>query len=268
VVNSSQPIDVAFWEVSPENYMRRGGWYPAALEQVSDRYTVVTHGLTMSLGAVDPPSREYIEQLKSEIARVGSPWHSDHLCSSTAGSRVLHDLLPIKMSQRNVERVADRIRHVQDRLGVPMAFENISWYAHPGRPEMPEHEFINRILERSGCGLLLDVNNYVNSKNHGFDAAAFVHQLDLDRVFQIHVAGHTPTRSGLIIDTHGAPVVDPVLQLLASTIERTGEQPVLLERDNDIPALSELLAEVRRIDAYYQRGLERHAKEPGHAARA
>jgi uncharacterized protein (UPF0276 family) len=261
VVEHPEGLDVAFWEVSPENYMRRGGWYPAALEQVAERYEVVTHGLTMSLGAVDEPSDTYLAELRTEIARVRSPWHSDHLCLSTAGSRVLHDLLPLKLSQRNVEHVADRIRRVQDRLGVPMAFENISWYAHPGRPEMPEHEFINRILQRSGCGLLLDVNNvYVNAQNHAFDAGRFLAQLDLTRVFQIHVAGHTRTRSGLIIDTHGAPVIDPVLDLLTSTVERTGPLPVLLERDNDIPPLTELVAEVRHIDRYYQRGVARHAE--------
>jgi len=261
VVESAIDVDVAFWEVSPENYMRRGGWYPAGLEQVADRYPVVTHGLTLSLGAVDEPPAAYLQELREEIGRVRSPWHSDHLCWSTAGSRVLHELLPLKMSTRNVERVADRIRWVQDRLGVPMAFENISWYAHPGRPEMPEHEFVNRILYRSGCGLLLDVNNvYVNAQNHGFDAAHFIAQLDLRHVVQIHVAGHTQTRSGLIVDTHGTPVVDPVLELLASTIERTGPLPVLLERDNDIPPLRELLAEVRRIDGYYRRGLARHQR--------
>ena len=267
VLESSTQVGVAFWEVSPENYMRRGGWYPAALERIASECQVVTHGLTMSLGATDEPETSYLDALRTEIGRVGSPWHSDHLCFSTAGSRVLHDLLPLKLCQRNVERVADRLRRVQDRLGVPMAFENISWYAHPGRPEMPEHEFINRVVERSGCGMLLDVNNvYVNSRNHGFDAAEFIDQLDLGRVFQIHVAGHTVTRSGLIIDTHGEPVIDPVLDLLESTVARTGPLPVLLERDNDVPQLGVLLAEVRRIDEYYQRGVDSFLQEQGRVA--
>lgn len=258
-------VPVAFWEVSPENYMRRGGYYPAALERVAERYAVVTHGLTMSLGAVDPPSDEYLRDLGREIGRVGSPWHSDHLCFSSAGARSLHDLLPLKLSGENVERVSDRLRRVQDRLGVPMAFENISWYAHPGRPEMPEAEFISSIAELSGCGLLLDVNNvYVNAQNHGFDPYAFLAEMPLDRVVQLHVAGHTRTETGLIIDTHGATVCDPVHELLAWTIERTGPLPVLLERDNAIPPLSELLAEVAVLDGVYQRALgrwkETHAK--------
>ena len=258
-------VPVAFWEVSPENYMRRGGYYPAALERVAERHAVVTHGLTMSLGAVDPPSDEYLRDLGREIGRVGSPWHSDHLCFSSAGARSLHDLLPLKLSDENVERVSDRLRRVQDRLGVPMAFENISWYAHPGRPEMPEAEFICRIAERSGCGLLLDVNNvYVNAQNHGFDPYAFLARMPLDRVVQLHVAGHTKTDTGLIIDTHGATVCDPVHELLAWTIERTGPRPVLLERDNAIPPLSELLDEVKVLDGVYQQALRRwkenHAK--------
>ncbi|HEU5075801.1 MAG TPA: DUF692 family protein, partial [Polyangiaceae bacterium] len=153
------PIDVAFFEVSPENYMRRGGYYPAALEALKERYVFVTHGLTLSAGAVDPPAPSYLAELQAEIARVGSPWHSDHLCFSSAGPLMLHELLPLKHSRESVARVADRLRAVEDRLGVPMALENISYYAHPGAPEMPEAEFIRQVLEKSDCGLLLDVNN-------------------------------------------------------------------------------------------------------------
>ena len=255
-------LDVAFWEVSPENYMRRGGYYPASLEQIRDRYPVVTHGLTMSLGAIDPPPRDYLAELRTEIARVGSPWHSDHLCFSTAGPLVLHDLLPLKHCKENADRVVDRLRGIEDTLGVPMAVENISWYAHPGRPEMPEAEFISRVVERSGCGLLLDVNNvYVNSRNHGFDPYEHIASLPLDRVVQLHVAGHTQRPDGIIIDTHGAPVVDPVIDLLGWTVERTGPLPVLLERDNWIPPLDELLAEVRALDRVYQAALARRKEQ-------
>ena len=231
-------LDVAFFEVSPENYMRRGGYYPAALEMLKERYRFVTHGLTLSLGAVDPPPAEYLRELRQEIERLASPWHSDHLCFSTAGPLVLHELLPLKLCKENAERVADRLRQVQDELRVPMAFENISFYAHPGRPEMPEAEFICEVLDKSQCGLLLDINNvYVNSLNHGFDAQRFVLDLPLERVRQLHVAGHSQAGwdPELLIDTHGAPVCDPVLELLELTIERTGPLPVLLERDNNIP---------------------------------
>ena len=251
-------LGIPFFEVSPENYMRRGGWYPAALEQVRERYPIVTHGLTLSLGGVQPPPADYLTELRREIERLRSPWHSDHLCFSTAGARVLHDLLPLAFSRENVARVSDRLRRVQDQLGVPMAMENISWYAHPGKPELPEAEFITAILERSGAGLVLDVNNvYVNAENHGFDPKRFIAGLPLERVVQIHVAGHTRFDDGFIIDTHGASVIDPVLDLLDFVIERTGPLPVLLERDNDVPPLADLLQEITRIDGVYQAALER-----------
>lgn len=260
-------IDVAFFEVSPENYMSRGGFYPAALEALKERYRFITHGLTLSLGALEPPSSDYVAELKNEIQRVGSPWHSDHLCFSSAGPLVLHELMPLTHCEENVVRVADRLRAVQDVVGVPMAVENISFYAHPGAPTMPEAEFISRVVERSGCGLLLDINNvYVNSINHRFEPRDFIGSLPLDRVVQVHVAGHSPSawEPELVIDTHGAPVCDPVLQLLRWTIARTGPVPVSLERDNEIPELPELLGEVRVVQQHYTAGLcqfeERRAK--------
>lgn len=246
-------LQLGFLEVSPENYMRRGGYYPAALECVGERYPLVTHGLTLSLGALDEPNPDYLRTLKAEVQRLRSPWHSDHLCFSTAGSRVLHELLPLKFCSENVRRVVDRVRRVQDFLGLPMAIENISWYLHPGQPEMSELEFISAILEGSDCGLLLDVNNvYVNSLNHGFDAQQFLAQLPLQRVVQIHVAGHTRLESGLLLDTHGAAVCDPVYDLLSFTLQRTGPVPVLLERDNEVPKLSELMAEIARLQQIAQ----------------
>jgi uncharacterized protein (UPF0276 family) len=261
------PLDVAFFEVSPENYMRRGGYIPEQLERVKERYPIVTHGLTMSLGAVDPPADDYLDDLSTEIARVGTPWHSDHLCWSTAGPVVLHDLLPLKLAKTNADRVADRLRRVEDRLGLPMLVENISWYAHPGQPEMPEEDFIVRVLERSGSGLLLDVNNvYVNSKNHGFDPYQFIDRLPLDRVGQIHVAGHEHLEDGMILDTHGAAIIDPVYELLEWTLERTGPMPVLLERDHNIPPLPVLLKEVGQLDAIYRRAVAQHRRSHAKSA--
>ncbi|HEY6081022.1 MAG TPA: DUF692 domain-containing protein [Polyangiaceae bacterium] len=259
------PLD--FLEVSPENYMRRGGYYPAQLEQLVGRYPLVTHGLTLSIGASVEPDAAYLGELRCEIARTRSPFHSDHLCFSSAGPRALHELLPLKHCAQTVARVADRVRRVQDALGVPFALENITYYMHPGQPELSELELIHGVLERSGAGLLLDVNNvYVNSLNHGFDAHAFIRGLDLSRVVEIHVAGHSRRPSGLVLDTHGAPLVDPVLELLAYTLERSGPRPVLLERDNHIPPLSELLAEVRALRAVYDASLPRW--EASHASSA
>ncbi|HVY29267.1 MAG TPA: DUF692 domain-containing protein [Polyangiaceae bacterium] len=251
------PID--FFEVSPENYMRRGGYYPEQLEQLDARYPLVTHGLTLSIGAVEEPDAEYLRELKAEVSRTRSPFHSDHLCFSSVGPRSLHELLPLQQSRQNVARVAERARRLQDILGVPFALENITYYAHPGRAELSELEFLSEVLEQSGAGLLLDVNNvYVNSLNHGFDPRAFISALDSSRVVEVHVAGHTRQPSGLVLDTHGAPVADPVLELLAFTLERTGPVPVLLERDNNVPELAELVAEVQTLRGIYERSLERH----------
>ena len=260
-------LPVTFWEVSPENYMRRGGHYPALLERVREQYPIVTHGLTMSLGAVDPPAEPYLRELGAELARVKTPWHSDHICFSTSGSRVLHDLLPLKLSIPNADRVADRVRSAEDRLGLPMILENISWYAHPGEPEMLEEDFITRIVERSDTGLLLDVNNvYVNSQNHGFDPYRFLARLPLHRVRQIHVAGHESLPDGMLLDTHGAPIIDPVFELLEWTLERTGPLPVLLERDNNVPQLSVLLQEVEQLKGVYDRGVQRHRRKYAQSA--
>ncbi|MCA9632725.1 MAG: DUF692 domain-containing protein [Myxococcales bacterium] len=249
-------LDVAFWEVSPENHMRRGGYFPWALAKVRERYPLVTHGLTLSLGAVDDPPRDYLDELKQEIIRMDSPWHSDHLCFSTAGPLVLHDLLPLRLCKHTADRAAERLLRVQDALGVPMAFENISWYAHPGAPELSETDFINRVLDKSQAWMLLDVNNvYVNAQNHGFDPYGFISELPLERVVQIHVAGHTELEDGMLLDTHGAPIIDPVYELLEWTLERSGPRPVLLERDNDVPELPELLSEVQRLRETYQRAI-------------
>lgn len=251
-------LNVAFFEVCPENYMRRGGYYPAALASIAERYPIVTHGLTLSVGASEPPGDDYLTELRAETRRLGTPWHSDHLCLSSAGPRLMHELIPLKQSTANARRAAERLRQARDFLGLPMLLENITWYAHPGRRELPEADFISEVLERADAGLLLDVNNvWVNARNHGFDPQEFIAALPLERVRQIHVAGHTRTDSGLILDTHGAPVVDPVIELLTWTLERTGPVPVLLERDNQVPELAELLDEVSRLSAAYARALSK-----------
>jgi len=245
-------VQLAFLEVSPENYFRRGGHFPAQLEKLQDRMPFTTHGLTMSLGGTTRPEPEYLQAVRQQVDKLRPCHHSDHLCFSTIGDLVLHDLLPVRFARDVAHRVADRMRETEDQLGVPMAAENISWYAHLGAPEMPEADFINEVVHRSGGGLLLDVNNvYVNAQNHGFDAAAFIDQMPFDRVVQLHVAGHTRRPDGWIIDTHGAPIIEPVYDLLRHTLERTGPVPVLLERDNAVPSLDELLSEVRRLQEVY-----------------
>jgi len=259
--------DVAFFEVSPENYLGRGGYYPSALERIAERYPILTHGLTLSLGAIAEPDPRYLNALRAEITRLNPPWHSDHLCFSSAGERVLHELLPLKFSEENLRRVAERARRVEAFLERPLALENITYYVHPGEPEMSELSFLRGVLEESHAHLLLDVNNvYVNAQNHGFDPYAFIAALPLDRVLEIHVAGHRTLDSGLLLDSHGQAVADPVLDLLEWTIERAGPVPVLLERDNDVPQLSELLREVSVLREIQARALARYAERHARSA--
>jgi len=259
--------DIAFFEISPENYLGRGGYYPSALERIAERYPIVTHGLTLSLGAVAEPDPSYLGALRAEVTRLNSPWHSDHLCFSSAGERVLHELLPLKFSEENLLRVAERARRVEALLERPFAIENITYYVHPGQPEMSELTFLQRVLQEGRAHLLLDVNNvYVNAHNHGFDPYAFIAALPLDRVLEIHVAGHRTLDCGLLLDTHGQAVADPVLALLEWTLERTGPVPVLLERDNDVPDLAELLREVALLRELHTRATGRHAEHHARSA--
>lgn len=255
---------VSFVEVSPENFMHRGGRSPERLAQVADRFPVISHGLMMSLGGLHPFDDEYFATLRTFLDRYDPPWHSDHLCFSSDATAVLHDLLPIPMTRRAAQRVADRVHEAEDRLGRSMAVENISWYMELGRPELDEADFICEVLERADCGLLLDVNNaFVNARNHGFEVDQWLERIPLDRVVQLHVAGHEPWDETLIIDTHGADVRDEVYDLMAWVIERTGPKPVLLERDNNIPPLPTLLEEVRRLDTVYQQALTRWREQGG-----
>ena len=252
---------LSFVEISPENYMGRGGYYDEALDRVASVWPIVTHGLTMSIGGTDPLRPEYLAGLKAFIARVGSPWHSEHLCFSTANGVVLHDLLPLAFKTSEVARIADRIKAVQDVIGVPFAIENVSSYLHPGKKEMGEAEFIARICDAADCGLMLDVNNaFVNATNFGFDVDEWMRTVPLDRVVQMHVAGHDwfdEEDERLIIDTHGADVDDAVLALLERALAKTGAVPVLLERDQKIPPLPELLEEVQKIQALFDRATTR-----------
>ena len=262
------PIDpaIAFFEVSPENYMRRGGYFPAALHRVAEQRPLLTHGLMLGVGgaALDP---DYLARLRGFLDELGVDRHSDHLCWVGGPGSCLHELLPLPFRSATARHVADQLRRAQDALARPIALENISDYAALGAaatrgPERgrAELDFLCEVLERADCGLLLDLNNVaVNAHNHGHDPRTFVAGLPLDRVVQIHVAGgeHRPAL-GLLLDTHGAPVAPAVQELLAWTLARTGPLPVLYERDHNIPPYPELLAELRHLDAVYRAGVADH----------
>lgn len=253
---------VAFFEISPENYTRRGGRIVHEFEAVAEREPIITHGLMMSIGALDPFDEAYFADLRSFLARHGRSWHSDHLCFSTQSGAVLHDLLPLPLDEATALRVAGRIREAQDRLERPLAIENISYYLPMGEPRMSEAEFVSLVCAEADCGLLLDVNNiYVNSKNFGFDVREMLAGYPIDRVVQLHVAGHTRwDRFAMYLDDHGAPAEPTVHELMQWVVERTGPVPVLLERDKKIPPLAELLDEVAHLQASYDAAL---ARRPG-----
>ncbi|HEU4950988.1 MAG TPA: DUF692 domain-containing protein [Holophagaceae bacterium] len=253
---------VPFWEVAPENILGQGGTKARQTWTILERDPVITHGLSMSMGGFDPWADEVLGDLAAFLKQTRSPWHSEHLCWTSVGGANTHELLPMPFTKAAVAHTADRVKRLQDRLPVPFLLENISWYAELGEPEMSEHDFLNETLERADCGWLLDINNiYVNSRNHGFDPKAFLEGLPLHRVAQMHIAGHAwDEEDQLIIDTHGAPVVDPVIELFAWVLPKiydaTGRAvPVLLERDNDIPPLADLLAEQRALQAVYDAAL-------------
>ncbi|MCX4245637.1 multinuclear nonheme iron-dependent oxidase [Paraliomyxa miuraensis] len=265
-----------FFEISPENYMRRGGCIPAALEAVAERYPLLSHGLMMNVGGTTPldPGGHlgghpggYLGELRAFLRAMHVPWHSDHLCWTGSDGAILHDLLPLPHDVRAVDRCVDRIARIQDAIGLPFAVENISYYLVPAGG-MSELEFLHEVLRRADCQLLLDVNNVqVNADNLGFDAAAFIDALPLHRVVQLHVAGgqRRPHLDGLVIDTHGTDVSPRVQALMARVVERIGPVPVIYERDHDIPPLPELVRQVEALQGVYEVALARHRERTASA---
>ncbi|MGH8481972.1 MAG: HvfB family MNIO-type RiPP peptide maturase [Nevskiaceae bacterium] len=240
------PEPIGFFEVAPENWMEMGGRFGRQFRALTERYPFITHGLSLSLGSPAPLDTGFVRRVKQFLDAHGIRYYSEHL-SYCSDDGHLYDLMPIPFTEDAVKHVASRIRRVQDILEREIAVENVSYYAAPGA-EMTELEFLNAVLERADCGLLLDVNNvYVNSINHRYDAAAFLEGVPADRVRYLHVAGHYVEAEELRVDTHGADVIDPVWALLDRTYARLGPVPTLLERDFNIPPLDVLVCEVERV---------------------
>lgn len=244
--------DLDWFEATSENYMVPGGRPLHYLERVRALYPVVLHGVSLSIGSCDPLDERYLDDLARLAARIEPEWISDHLCWTGLGGHNLHDLLPLPYTEEAVAHVVARVEHVQERLGRRIALENVSSYAEFRDADMSEWEFLREIAERADCLILLDVNNvWVSSINHGFDARRYVDALPAARVRQIHLAG--PSEAGaLLVDTHDGPVRDPVWALYAHTLGRLGPVSTMIERDDDIPPLAELLAELdqaRRVAA-------------------
>ena len=249
-----RPKNVSWVEVHPENYVDRGGRYAEILDLAREDWPVVTHGLTTCFGALQPFDEGYLTDLHGFLKDLEVPWHSEHLCIGAADAHFFHDLLPLPFTDEAVATSAQRISEVRDAIDMPIALENVSYYAPQGPNGLEEADFVIEVLERADAKLLLDVNNiYVNARNFGFDPKAYIDKIPADRVVQIHVAGHLVREDGLRIDTHGEPVPDDVYQLLDYALRKLGPVPVLLERDSNIPALDELLAEIDELWAIYER---------------
>ena len=241
-IDASPKVD--WLEVISENYLVPGGKPLYFLDRIRRDYPMVMHGVSLSIGGSDPFDADYLKQLKALIDRIQPAWISDHLCWTGTESLNLHDLLPMPYTQAALRHLTQRLQQVQDALGCPILMENVSSYVTYQADEMSEWEFIAELATRSGCDLLLDVNNvYVSSVNHGFDPHAFIDAMPARHVRQIHLAGHEDHGS-YIIDTHDHPVCDAVWDLYAHTIRRLGMVPTMIERDDNIPPLAELIAEL------------------------
>ena len=248
----SGDVPVDFVEVISENFMVEGGRPLHVLDEVRRRHPVILHGVSMSIGAANGLDRDYLAKLRRLADRVEPLWVSDHLCWTGTGGFNSHDLLPLPYTEEALVTVCANIAQAQDALGRPMLIENPSSYVTFRSSEMSEWEFLAELSRRSGCFLLLDVNNiFVSASNHGFDAQAYLAGVPFERVRQIHLAGHSQGRI-MLIDTHDHPVPDPVWALYEEACRLAGPVATMIERDDDIPPLGDLLEELdiaRRFSA-------------------
>lgn len=237
---------VDFFEILTENYFIDGGKPLYYLDRIRELYPIVMHGVSLSLGNSDPLSTDYLSQLKQLSKRVQPLWISDHLCWTGVDGYNTHDLLPLPYTEVAARHVVDRIKQVQDYLGKQVLIENISTYMQFPESEMTEWEFITTITNNADCLILLDINNlYVNAHNHDFDSDIYLDAIPAERVYQIHLSGHS-RHQRLLIDTHDTSIIDSVWTLYKNAIQRLGMIPTLIERDDHIPALSELLKELNK----------------------
>ncbi len=237
---------IDWFEIVSENFMVEGGRPLAILDAVRERYPLVMHGVSMSLGSADPLNRAYLRELRALAHRVEPAWISDHLCWTGVRGRNLHDLLPLPFNDATLDYVARRIRMVQDVLERPILIENVSSYLTYRESTMPEWEFLARVAEAADCGILLDINNlYVNAFNHRFDADVYISAIPVERVVQFHLAGHSNLGTHLL-DTHDHPIAEEVWALHERTVRRFGKVSTLIEWDDNIPALDELVKNADR----------------------
>lgn len=243
IVDTSPDVD--WFEILTENYLVDGGKPLYFLDQICEKYPVVMHGVSMSLGSADPLDMDYLQQVKDLAERTNARWVSDHMCFTGVDGINAHDLLPLPCNEETVKHVSNKIKQAQDFLGRQILVENASTYITYKQSDMTEWEFTKAVAEESDSLILLDVNNiFVSAYNHGFDPLEYLDGIPADRVQQHHIAGHSQY-DGYIIDTHDHDVVQGVWDLYAEAIKRYGEVSVMIERDDNIPELPELLAELQ-----------------------
>lgn len=247
-----QPGNVEWLEIVSENYMVAGGRPLAWLEKFRERFPLAMHGVSMSIGGTDPLDQDYLDRLAALARRVEPAWVSDHLCWTGVQGVNLHDLMPLPYTEEALAHVVDRVRRVQDALGRRILLENVSSYVSFADAQLTEWQFLAAVAERADCLILLDINNvYVSAHNHGFSPLGYLDGLPAARVQQFHLAGHE-CGERLIVDTHDAPIVDPVWELYAEAVRRFGRVSTMIERDDHMPPLAELQAELehaRRLAA-------------------
>ena len=254
IVNEKPAVD--WFEIITENYLVPGGQPLYFLDKIREHYPMVMHGVSMSIGSSDPLDWDYLKEVKQLADRIQPKWISDHLCWTGVHNKNTHDLLPLPYTKEAIAHIASRIKEVQDFLERPFLIENVSSYISFKESSIPEWEFVNEIIERADCLLLLDVNNiYVSSINHEFNPIDYIAAIPSNRIYQIHLAGHSDM-GDYIIDTHDHPVIDPVWDLYAETIRRHGLISTMIERDDNIPPLAELLTELNHAKTITENILE------------
>ncbi|MDB4974855.1 MAG: hypothetical protein JWN48_3196 [Myxococcaceae bacterium] len=243
---SDDPSALSWFEVITENFLEPGGNPRRVLCTVREHFPVVMHGVSLSLGSVDPLNARYLDQLSALMHELEPAWVSDHLCWGSVDGSYAHDLLPLPFTDEALVHVAERVERVQERLRRALVIENVSSYLQFAHSTMPEWEFLSALVARTGCELLLDVNNvFVSAHNHGFDAREFIRGLPRHAVRQLHLAGHSE-HGALKLDTHAGPVCDEVLDLYAFTLQTHGQVATCIEWDEQLPSFARLLAESAR----------------------
>lgn len=254
------PEAVDFYEVAPENWINLGGKMGKQFRAMTERFPFIAHGLSLSIGSPDPLDETFVKSVKTFLKDHKIKLYSEHLSYCSYDGH-LYDLMPIPFTSEAITYVAERIRRIQDILEQKIAIENVSYYAAPGQ-EMDEIDFFNAVVTEADCEILIDINNiYVNSVNHGYDAEAFLKAIPSQRITYAHIAGHYVEAEDFLVDTHGAEVIDPVWKLLGKAYELYGVFPTLLERDFNIPDMTELVREVKTIKAVQQSWENQHEKK-------